>query len=359
MNQFQANGLNCFGPVSEGAMLEGSKTFSKDFLKKYAIPTAPYDSFTDIDEAMDYIESCAFPVVIKADGLAAGKGVIIAQNKDEAVTAVTDMLAENRFGKAGSKVVIEAFLTGEEASFICIVDGEHILPMATSQDHKAAYDGDQGPNTGGMGAYSPAPIVDQTMHDRIMEEVMYPTVRGLLDLGIHYVGFLYAGLMIGDDGRPNVLEFNCRFGDPETQPVLMRLQSDLVEHCLAAVEGRLHEQQTEWDPRPALGVVLASEGYPDSYEKGHVIEGMGPLSTNQNQESTDQKLFHAGTRQQDGQILTSGGRVLCATAVGNTLEIAQHRAYELAQSVSWPGSWCRKDIGAKALNRVSDEDEPS
>ncbi|NKB76418.1 MAG: phosphoribosylamine--glycine ligase [Gammaproteobacteria bacterium] len=350
VDQFIAEGQKCFGPTSAAAQLEGSKTFAKDFLAQNQIPTAKYRSFVDIHEALKYLNGVEFPVVIKADGLAAGKGVVIAEIMREAEEAIEDMLSENRFGEAGSRVVIEEFLVGEEVSFICIVDGENILPMATSQDHKAAYDGDVGPNTGGMGAYSPAPIVDDEMHQIIMDQVMIPTVKGLTKKGIHYTGFLYAGLMLGVNREPKVLEFNCRFGDPETQPIMMRLKSDLVAHCLAAIDGRLDEEVTQWDDRFALGVVLASEGYPADSEKGLVISGieeqldLKPINKNT-------KLFHAGTKQKGGRTITAGGRVACATALGKSIEEAQINAYGLAKSVVWKGRWYRHDIGFKAAAR--------
>jgi len=283
--------------------------------------------------------------VVKADGLAAGKGVILAQDLDTAQAAVRDMLAGNRFGDAGHRVVIEELLTGEEASFIVMVDGEHVLPMASSQDHKARDDGDRGPNTGGMGAYSPAPVVTPELHRRIMDQVIQPTVRGLASEGIPYTGFLYAGLMIGRDGTPKVLEYNCRFGDPETQPIMLRLRSDLVDLCQAALDGRLDACSADWDPRGSLGVVMAAGGYPDAYEKGMVIHGL-PQG-----EEPDRKVFHAGTRQQDGQVVTDGGRVLCVTALGDDVAQAQGRAYELVRRIAWPGAYYRSDIGYRAINR--------
>ncbi|NKB64614.1 MAG: phosphoribosylamine--glycine ligase [Gammaproteobacteria bacterium] len=354
VDRFSEEGLKCFGPTARAAQLEGSKTFAKDFLADNQIPTAAYRSFVDVHDALSYLDGIEFPVVVKADGLAAGKGVVIAETRHEAKKAVEDMLSSNRFGDAGSTVVIEEFLEGEEVSYICIVDGENILPMATSQDHKAAYEGDMGPNTGGMGAYSPAAVVDERMHQVIMEQVMIPTVQGLRKMGIHYVGFLYAGLMIGKDGCPRVLEFNCRFGDPETQPIMMRLKSDLVLHCLAAIDGRLNREKAVWDDRPALGVVLASEGYPGSYKKGLVISGLDTqLSNSSSDESSGitGKLFHAGTDVQSGNIITAGGRVICSTALGGSLLEAQKAAYALAESVSWDGCWYRRDIGFKALGR--------
>ncbi len=344
VDRFREAGLRCFGPAQAAAQLEGSKAFTKDFLARHDIPTAAYGSFTDVDEAVHYIEEHGAPIVVKADGLAAGKGVILAQTKEEAIAAVKDMLAGNAFGEAGHRVVIEEFLRGEEVSFIVMADGEHVLPMASSQDHKAAHDGDTGPNTGGMGAYSPAPVVTPQIHQRIMDEVILPTVRGMAADGHSYTGFLYAGLMIGDDGSIKVLEFNCRFGDPETQPVLMRLKSDLIPLIEAALDGRLHEVEADWDPRPALGVVMAAAGYPGSYPKGDVITGLPA-------EAADCKVFHAGTALRDGKIVTSGGRVLCVTALGDSVTTAQARAYETVRTIHWDGAWCRSDIGYRAIAR--------
>lgn len=340
---FQEQGLKCFGPTQQAAQLEGSKTFTKQFLQRNEIPTAEFESFTDLKLALDYLESIDFPTVIKADGLAAGKGVIIAQSLGKAQAAVTDMLEGNRFGNAGHRVVVEEFLQGEEVSFICMVDGSDILVMASSQDHKAAYDGDTGPNTGGMGAYSPAPLVDQDMHKKIMDQVMRPTVVALSAEEIPYIGFLYAGLMIGKDRIPKVLEYNCRFGDPETQPIMMRLQSDLAELCLAAIDGTLEAHSVKWNPLPSLGVVVAAEGYPGSYEKGHEIKG---LPQDDDQET---KVFHAGTQVVDGKITTTGGRVLCVTALGDTIAQAQAKVYEVTKSIYWQGSWYRGDIGHRAI----------
>ncbi len=343
VDRFEAGGLTIFGPTAGAAQLEGSKTFSKDFLARHSIPTAVYRSFTEIGPALDYLRGRALPIVVKADGLAAGKGVIVAQSEDEAVRAVTDMLAGNRFGEAGHRVVIEEFLKGEEASFICIVDGEDVLSMATSQDHKARDDGDRGPNTGGMGAYSPAPLVTPEIEARVMQEIIMPTVRGMRAEGNRYRGFLYAGLMIGDDGMPRVLEFNCRFGDPETQPIMARLQSDLVGLCLAACRGELAGQSAQWDPRASLGVVLAAAGYPDAYARGEVIAAIPPASASG-------KVFHAGTaRDAEGRLVTSGGRVLCAVGLGGDLRAAQRRAYELVESIDWQTAYYRRDIGFKAL----------
>jgi phosphoribosylamine--glycine ligase len=344
VDAFQAAGLRCFGPTQGAAQLEGSKAFTKDFLARHHIPTAAYGNFTDMDEAIAYIQQQGAPIVVKADGLAAGKGVILAQTEAEAITAVRDMLAGNAFGEAGHRVVVEEFLSGEEASFIVMVDGEHILPMATSQDHKARDDGDTGPNTGGMGAYSPAPVVTPEIHDRVMREVIEPTVRGMAAEGYPYTGFLYAGLMIAADGTPKVLEYNCRFGDPETQPIMMRLKSDLVGLCNAALNGKLDTISTEWDPRPSLGVVLAAGGYPGSYNKGDIIMGLPA-------ETPDSKVFHAGTTEKDGQIVTNGGRVLCAVALGDTVAEAQKQAYQLVDHIHWKGMYCRRDIGYRAIAR--------
>ncbi|RMH13703.1 MAG: phosphoribosylamine--glycine ligase [Gammaproteobacteria bacterium] len=345
VDAFAEAGLKCFGPTQAAAQLEGSKAFSKDFLARHHIPTATYRTFTEIDPAINYIRAQGVPIVVKADGLAAGKGVILAQTEAEAISAVEDMLAGNAFGDAGHRVVIEEFLQGEEASFIVMADGNHVLPLATSQDHKARDEGDSGPNTGGMGAYSPAPVVTDDIHDRIMHEVIEPTIRGMADEGMPYTGFLYAGLMIAPDGTPKVLEFNCRFGDPETQPIMMRLQSDLAEHCLAALEGTLDKQVTQWDSRAALGVVLAAGGYPADYRKGDVITGLDMV------EQPDQKVFHAGTTEQEGQILTQGGRVLCVCGLGDTVTEAQARAYDRVGQIRWPDMYYRRDIGHRAVSR--------
>jgi phosphoribosylamine--glycine ligase len=343
VDTFQAAGLKCFGPSANAAQLEGSKKFCKDFMARHNIPTAAYQAFTDTDLAIAYIQQQGAPIVVKADGLAAGKGVIVAQTEAEAIAAVTDMLSGNRFGEAGNRVVIEEFLTGEEASFIVIADGKQALPMASSQDHKARDNGDLGPNTGGMGAYSPAPIVTDTIHQRVMDEVINPTLQGMIADGMPYTGFLYAGLMISPDGNIKVLEYNCRFGDPETQPIMMRLQSDLVELCLAALTQDLASLQTEWDERSALGVVLAAGGYPDSYAKGNVINGLP------SEDASDSKVFHAGTKQANGNTVTAGGRVLCACALGNDLQQAQEKAYALTKQISWDKVYYRTDIGFKAL----------
>ncbi len=343
VDDFQAAGLKIFGPSRAAAQLEGSKAFAKDFLARHKIPTAAYGNFTDEAEAIAYIKQQGAPIVVKADGLAAGKGVILAQTEDEAIAAVQDMLSGNRFGDAGARVVVEEFLQGEEASFICMVDGKHILPMATSQDHKARDNGDKGPNTGGMGAYSPAPVVTDEIHQRVIDEVIRPTVDGMARENCAFSGFLYAGLMIDSSGQAKVLEYNVRFGDPETQPIMMRLKSDLVELCLAATQQTLDQQSIQWDPRFALGVVLAAGGYPDSYHKGDEISGLIES------ENEDSKVFHAGTAIQDGKVVTMGGRVLCACGMGYTLEEAQQTAYSLVSKISWDNMYYRKDIGFKAL----------
>jgi phosphoribosylamine--glycine ligase len=342
---FTENGLKIFGPSKAAAQLEGSKAFTKDFLERHNIPTAFYGNFTEIEPAISYIEEKGAPIVIKADGLAAGKGVILAQDNAEAIAAVKDMLAGNKFGDAGARVVIEEFLYGEEASFICMVDGKNSLPMASSQDHKARDNGDRGPNTGGMGAYSPAPVVTPEMHDRIIEMVIEPTVKGMSDEGNAFTGFLYAGVMIDSEGIPKVLEYNVRFGDPETQPIMMRLKSDLVQHCLDAIDGRLDQAETSWDERTSLGVVLAAGGYPDSYEKGDIISGLEDTET----EST--KVFHAGTANKDGQVVTNGGRVLCAVALGDSVTEAQRLAYQVVDKISWNNVYYRTDIGHRAIAR--------
>jgi len=345
VDAFEAAGLRCFGPSKGAAQLEGSKAFTKDFLARHNIPTAAYANFTDVDEALAYLKEQGAPIVIKADGLAAGKGVIVAMTQDEAEEAVKDMLAGNAFGEAGHRVVIEEFLEGEEASFIVMVDGEHILPMATSQDHKRVGEGDTGPNTGGMGAYSPAPVVTPEIHERIMKEVIVPTVKGMAAEGNPYTGFLYAGLMITADGAPKVIEYNCRFGDPETQPIMMRLKSDLVALCNAALDRKLDQASAEWDERAAMGVVLAAGGYPGDYGKGDIISGLDGA------DSADAKIFHAGTTEKDGNVVTAGGRVLCATALGTTVGEAQQKAYALAAKISWNGMFMRRDIGYRAIDR--------
>ncbi|MET0002589.1 MAG: phosphoribosylamine--glycine ligase [Candidatus Thiodiazotropha sp.] len=345
VNAFEAAGLRCFGPSKDAAQLEGSKSFTKDFLARHDIPSGSYRTFTEIDAALAYLNQVGAPIVIKADGLAAGKGVIVAMDISTAESAVRDMLAGNAFGEAGHRVVIEEYLEGEEASFIVMADGSHILPMATSQDHKRAGDGDTGLNTGGMGAYSPAPVVDDTIYERIMQQVIRPTVKGMAEEGMPYTGFLYAGLMITADGTPKVIEYNCRFGDPETQPIMLRMRSDLVAHCLAALDGRLDEERTEWDSRASVGIVLAAGGYPGPYEKGKVISGLP--------ESGDPscKVFHAGTRLDDDKVVTTGGRVLCATALGESVTSAQQSAYALTRSIHWDDVYYRTDIAYRAIAR--------
>ena len=347
VDRFRAAGLRCFGPTQAAAQLEGSKAFSKDFLARHGIPTAAYASFTGVDAAVAYIRERGAPLVVKADGLAAGKGVIIAQTEARAIAAVEDMLSGNVFGEAGHRVVIEEFLVGEEASFIVMVDGVHTLPLATSQDHKARDAGDTGPNTGGMGAYSPAPVVTPDIHRRIMNTVIRPTVRGMAEEGNDFTGFLYAGVMITADGTPKVLEFNVRFGDPETQPIMLRLKSDLVELCLAALKGHLDNTDIEWDERVALGVVLAAGGYPEDYRTGDVIAGLPTVDDKQC------KVFHAGTRERDGNIVTAGGRVLCVCALGKTVAQAQVKAYRCVDRIHWQDCYYRTDIGYRAIGRES------
>jgi len=343
VDRFESNDLTIFGPSANAAQLEGSKTFTKDFLARHHIPTAVYQSFTDVAAACEYVEQQGTPIVIKADGLAAGKGVIIAQTQDEARATIVDMLSANRFGEAGHRVVIEEFLAGEEASYICIVDGDQVLPMASSQDHKARDNGDLGPNTGGMGAYSPAPVVSAEVEARVMRDIILPTVQGMNAEGNRYRGFLYAGLMVAADGTARVIEYNCRFGDPEAQPIMMRLQSDLVELCLAACQGELDSKSTQWDERASLGVVMAANGYPGNYGKGDLIEKIPP-------QSVTGKVFHAGTRSgAKGSILSDGGRVLCAVGLGDNIGVAQKRAYELVEKISWDAAYFRTDIGSKAL----------
>lgn len=345
VDHFREHGLRCFGPTAAAAQLEGSKAFSKDFLARHNIPTASYRNFTEAEPAIEYVREQGTPIVIKADGLAAGKGVIIAQNQQEAETVIRDMLSGNRFGDAGSRVVIESFLRGEEASFIVMVDGKNILPMATSQDHKARDDGDLGPNTGGMGAYSPAPVVTPDVHDRVMRDIIRPTVEGMAAEGNPYTGFLYAGLMIDADGSSQVIEFNCRFGDPEAQPVMMRLQSDLADLCLAALDQKLDQVSAQWDSQACVGVVLANGGYPDDYTKGQAISGLEDAA------ALPGKVFHAGTAQQQGQIVTNGGRVLCATGLGETVTEAQKTAYALAEKIHWDKIYYRRDIAHRAIAR--------
>jgi phosphoribosylamine--glycine ligase len=345
VDAFEKEGLAIFGPTAAAAQLEGSKAFTKDFLARHNIPTASYGNFTEIAPAVAYIKQQGAPIVVKADGLAAGKGVILAQTEAEAIEAVEDMLQGNSFGDAGSRVVIEEFLTGEEASFICMVDGETVLPMATSQDHKARDNGDLGPNTGGMGAYSPAPVVTPEIHDRIMNEVIMPTVKGMNAEGNRYRGFLYAGVMIDSDGTPKTLEYNCRFGDPETQPIMMRLRSDLAKMCLAAINGKLDTINADWDPRASLGVVLAAGGYPADYPKGDVISGLNSVLP------AHQKVFQAGTTLKDGKVVTNGGRVLCAVSLGDTVADAQAGAYDVVKTLSWDKVYFRTDIGHRAITR--------
>ena len=345
VDYFNERKLPCFGPTKGAAQLEGSKAFTKDFLARHKIPTADYQNFTEIEPALAYLREKGAPIVIKADGLAAGKGVIVAETLQQAEDAVRDMLSGNAFGDAGCRVVIEEFLAGEEASFIVMVDGKNILPMATSQDHKRVGDGDTGPNTGGMGAYSPAPVVTQEIHNRVIETIIRPTVDGMAAEGNVYTGFLYAGLMIDSAGVPKVIEYNCRFGDPETQPIMLRLQSDLVELCLTALKGDLDKATAEWDPRASIGVVLAAGGYPDAYNKGDVISGLPTVDV------AGQKVFHAGTALSDGNTVTNGGRVLCATALGNTVLEAQQTAYALAKKISWNGMFYRNDIAYRAIAR--------
>ena len=345
VDYFAERDLPCFGPTKGAAQLEGSKAFTKDFLARHQIPSADYQTFTEVEPALAYLEEKGAPIVVKADGLAAGKGVIVAETLDQAQDAVRDMLSGNAFGDAGCRVVIEEFLTGEEASFIVMVDGKHILPMATSQDHKRVGEGDTGPNTGGMGAYSPAPGVTPEVHERIMQQVIVPTVEGMAAEGNPYTGFLYAGLMITPDGQPKVIEYNCRFGDPETQPIMLRLKSDLAELCQIALDGKLDQAHTDWDERAAVGVVLAAGGYPGSYNKGDEISGLPT------EETPGERVFHAGTKTASGKVVTSGGRVLCATALGNTVSEAQQRAYALADRIQWDGVFYRKDIAYRAIER--------
>ena len=346
VDAFSKAGLKCFGPTAGAAQLEGSKAFTKDFLARHNIPTADYGNFTDVDAALAYLNEKGVPIVIKADGLAAGKGVIVAETMEQAETAIKDMLSGNAFGEAGHRVVIEEFLDGEEASFIVMADGKNILPMATSQDHKRVGDGDTGLNTGGMGAYSPAPVVTDEINQRILDEVIYPTINGMASEGLPYTGFLYAGLMIMSDGTPKVIEYNCRFGDPETQPIMLRMNSDLVKHCLAALDGKLDTEQSDWDSRASLGVVLAADGYPGAYAKGEAIYGLYELDF-----EPGQKIFHAGTAIEDEHVISAGGRVLCATALGSNVTEAQKNAYELLKEIDWPTAYYRKDIGYRAIER--------
>jgi phosphoribosylamine--glycine ligase len=345
VDRFRAAGHRIFGPTAAAAQLEGSKAFAKDFLARHGIPTAHYAVHTDVDAALAYVRDKGAPIVIKADGLAAGKGVIVAMTLAEAEAAITDMLAGNAFGAAGARVVIEEFLQGEEASFISIVDGATALPMATSQDHKRVGDGDSGPNTGGMGAYSPAPVVTSVVHARVMREIVEPTVRGMARDGVPFTGFLYAGLMIDASGAPKVIEFNVRFGDPETQPVMLRLQSDLVDLVEATIAGRLAGVEAQWDPRPSLGVVMAAEGYPGTPRSGDVISGWDVPDV------ADTKVFHAGTKLEGEHVVTAGGRVLCVCALGDSVADAQQRAYAELAGISWHGEFHRHDIGWRAIER--------
>jgi phosphoribosylamine---glycine ligase len=345
VDRFEQRGLKCFGPRADGARLEGSKAFTKDFLMRHRIPTAAYQTFADLGAARAYVRALEAPIVIKADGLAAGKGVIIAASIAEAESALEQILERGVFGPAGASVVIEEFMQGEEASFIAMVDGERVVPLASSQDHKTRDDGDRGPNTGGMGAYSPAPVVTDAVHRHVMQDIMLPTVRGLEADGIHYRGFLYAGLMIDAAGRARVVEFNCRLGDPETQPILFRLRSDLATLCLSAFDGTLGRERIEWDPRATVGVVMASRGYPDTYEKGRPISGLDRVA------GDDAKIFHAGTRLHGHKVLTDGGRVLCAVALGDSVRAAREQAYRAVNEVTWDGAFWRRDIGYRAVQR--------
>lgn len=347
VDEFRAHGMKIFGPTQKAAQLESSKAFSKDFMKRHGIPTAAFETFTDVAAAKAFIDKLGAPIVVKADGLAAGKGVVVAETVEQAYEAVEDMLLDNRYGavhNAGeARVVIEEFLVGEEASFIVMSDGKNVVAMATSQDHKRLLDGDQGPNTGGMGAYSPAPIVTADVHARAMREIILPTVRGMERDGIPFTGFLYAGLMIDDKGQPKTLEFNCRMGDPETQPIMMRLKSDLYEVFVAAVDGKLDKVELDWDRRVALGVVMAAAGYPEAPRKGDAIQGLPET------EYDDAMVFHAGTVLEEGVVRTSGGRVLCVTALGDNVKQAQQRAYEVASWIHFEGEQYRKDIGYRAI----------
>ena len=345
VDRFEQLDLPCFGPSAAAAQLEGSKAFTKDFLARHHIPTAAYQNFTELEPALAYIREQGAPIVVKADGLAAGKGVIVAMTLEEAEQAANDMLAGNKFGDAGARIVVEEFLDGEEASFIVITDGVNILPMATSQDHKARDEGDVGPNTGGMGAYSPAPVVTPEVEQKIMNLVIRPTLAGMKKDGANYRGFLYAGLMIMADGTPKVIEFNCRMGDPETQPIMARLRSDLVEICSATLDGTLNRQQTVWDSRASLGVVLAAGGYPESYAKGKAIAGLADA------DSDTQKVFHAGTATDNDDVVTSGGRVLCVVGLGNSVESAAGEAYAAVDQIDWEGVYFRRDIGHRAIAR--------
>jgi phosphoribosylamine--glycine ligase len=344
VDAFRAAGLKIFGPTQAAAQLEASKDFAKQFLVRHNIPTSRYQTFSDASQAHAYVEAEGAPIVIKADGLAAGKGVVVAMTLDEAHAAIDMMLVGNKMGDAGGRVVIEEFMEGEEASFIIMADGRHALTMATSQDHKRLLDGDQGPNTGGMGAYSPAPVVTPQVHARVMHQIIHPTLAGMMAEGVHYTGFLYAGLMIDAAGNPRVVEFNCRMGDPETQPIMMRLKSDLVDLVEAAVDGKLDQVEADWDRRVALGVVLAAHNYPETPRKGNVIAGL-PRNLE------DAYVFHAGTAEQNGQVVTAGGRVLCVTALGDNVKMAQKRAYEIVDNIEFDGMQYRRDIGHRAVKR--------
>ncbi|MEM7400497.1 MAG: phosphoribosylamine--glycine ligase [Pseudomonadota bacterium] len=343
VDTFQQHDLTIFGPTAATAQLEGSKAFAKQFMQTHHIPTGEYAVFTEYQEAEEYISSKSLPIVIKADGLAAGKGVVIAETLEHALQCAKHMLSGSSFGEAGHRIVVEEFIQGEEASFICMVDGEHILPLASSQDHKARDDGDTGPNTGGMGAYSPAPIVDAAMHEKILQQIIQPVVNGFAEQGTPYIGFLYAGVMIDENANPYVLEFNCRFGDPETQPILMRMQSDFAALCLAGTQHNLHQQNIQWDARAAVGIVLAAGGYPESYTKGDIIHGLPKY------ESANEKVFHAGTELENENVVTNGGRVLCATALGETIAAAQQDAYALTKQITWSNMFYRNDIGHRAI----------
>ncbi|NMG33821.1 phosphoribosylamine--glycine ligase [Azoarcus sp. TTM-91] len=345
VDAFRAAGLPIFGPIRQAAQLESSKDFAKQFLVRHNIPTAKYQTFSDAGQAHAYIDAEGAPIVIKADGLAAGKGVVVAMTLEEAHAAIDMMLLDNKMGDAGARVVIEEFMQGEEASFIVMADGRHALPLATSQDHKRLKDGDQGPNTGGMGAYSPAPVVTPEVHARVMREIIQPTLAGMAAEGLPYTGFLYAGLMIDGEGKPRVVEFNCRMGDPETQPIMMRLKTDLADLVEAAIAGKLDQVEAEWDRRVALGVVVAAEGYPDSPRKGDLIDGLDKAGTE------DAHVFHAGTAERDGQVVTAGGRVLCVTALGENVRQAQKQAYELLSRIGFAGMQYRRDIGHRAMDR--------
>jgi len=346
VDRFAESGLRCFGPRAQAARLEGSKAYTKDFLARHRIPTAAYGNFTELAPALDYIREQGAPLVVKADGLAAGKGVVVAHTVEAAEQAARDMLQAGAFGGAGRRIVVEEFLQGEEASFIVITDGRHILPLATSQDHKARDEGDTGPNTGGMGAYSPAPVVTPAIERRIMDEVIRPTIDGLAADGVDYLGFLYAGLMIDDSGAPRVLEFNCRFGDPETQPIMARLRSDLVELCEAALDGRLADANAEWDPRASLGVVMAAGGYPEDYPKGDAIAGLADADA-----VAGVKVFHAGTRLDGERVVTDGGRVLCVVGLGDSVTAARDAAYRGVDCIRWDRACFRRDIGHRAIAR--------